>query len=834
MKKRKVKKSVIRLTKVLLAIMMVFTTFTNMPTLVSANDETNAEAGVVETTDATTSEPAQTVPEPEQQVEPAPEVVPQPEEQPAGTPVVEETQPSAPAEPSATPTTQPSETPEGEENKEETPAPTATADAEKDEQAPETSPSALPEETATPTPETTEEAEKLADELVYDVDFDTQEIMEPTKGYVGEEVEVAAMTLTREGYNFLYWYVLNEDGTETQYNPGDKFVLTEGEDKLVAKWEEVVTEVPNDDSESEEVVENEDKVYTVILSHTLNTEYGAYHREDTLTLTEKDFTDGKYDLTKNQFVREGMIISANQNLVISKDDFAKDDLSYLGYENAVYFNINYEIAPGYKVVKPRVLTRSIYIGTLDENTPEINKDDELLVKVVKQDEDGVLLAQNEYIVINKENEQFSFNYDLTDSEGYEILVNDPFRLNENTITAVFDNNDKEVTLTITYKAKEIKYTVKHLFETLDGDFVVDEEKTQELTGKYGELTEAIPYEVNGFTSQEVIQQPIGTTDALTIEIKYDRNTYYLTYNTNGGSYVSKKSAKFEEEITVYNEALTCTKEEHVHTDSCYEDYLFWQELVCGKEEHTHDATCYSTDNVPIKQGYTFTGWYLDPECTTPAAETMQLSADVTVYAGWEASQANFTVVVMKEKYNDDGTETSYVYESSKSYSGTVGTTVNAGDYRNNINISDGNRFYNYDHSTSATVAADGSTVVYLYYKLAEYTITFDLGNQYNSARLTIGGEIYKKAEYKIIVKLGQNISSIYPTVDNIYGVDNFYGWNPTHDNSTYITKRPYVTSDMLPKNSKTVTYDAIYRSGSLYTVNYYLENAENNEYTLSE
>ena len=38
-KRRKVKKSVIRLTKVLLAIMMIFTTFTNMPTLVRATDE---------------------------------------------------------------------------------------------------------------------------------------------------------------------------------------------------------------------------------------------------------------------------------------------------------------------------------------------------------------------------------------------------------------------------------------------------------------------------------------------------------------------------------------------------------------------------------------------------------------------------------------------------------------------------------------------------------------------------------------------------------------------------------------------------------------------------
>ncbi|MCI5774399.1 MAG: InlB B-repeat-containing protein, partial [Erysipelotrichaceae bacterium] len=335
-KRRKVKKSVVRLTKVLLAIMMVFTTFTNMPTLVRATDEANAETEVVEPADATTPEPAEPAPEPEQPAEPAPEVVPQPEEQPAEPPVVEETQPSAPAEPSATPevqpttapTTQPSATPEGEENKEETPAPTATADAEKDEQAPETSPSALPEETATPTPETTEEAEKLADELVYDVDFDTQEIMEPTKGYVGEEVEVAAMTLTREGYNFLYWYVLNEDGTETQYKPGDKFVLTEGEDKLVAKWEEAKPEEYNYTveyvTEDGTVIILEEKTSTeTSVTVTANTEIKDVEGNEYVLVDESTSTQ-EIDLTKTNKVTFNVIAKPVAMMMSPKKDYPEE------------------------------------------------------------------------------------------------------------------------------------------------------------------------------------------------------------------------------------------------------------------------------------------------------------------------------------------------------------------------------------------------------------------------------------------------------------------------------------------------------------------------------
>ena len=38
---------------------------------------------------------------------------------------------------------------------------------------------------------------------------------------------------------------------------------------------------------------------------------------------------------------------------------------------------------------------------------------------------------------------------------------------------------------------------------------------------------------------------------------------------------------------------------------------------------------------PYKDGYIFTGWYLDPECTVKAPNLLIIKSDITVYAGWE-------------------------------------------------------------------------------------------------------------------------------------------------------------------------------------------------------
>ena len=232
MKKRRVKKSVIKFTKALLAIMMIFTTFTNLPTLVEAIDQDNQTQEVQET-------PTETPVVSE-------EIVPQePVEQPvADQPVVDETVVEESVVSSTTPEVVEEPTPTVVEETKET-----TTDKTEDIIEVVEEPKEDDSITAN-NDETIEEPVKVSDTLSYDLGFESETVIDPTEGFVGDMAKVAEMTLTREGYNFLYWYVLNEDGTETVYNPNDDYVLTEAEDKLIAKWEEVASEEVENDLET--------------------------------------------------------------------------------------------------------------------------------------------------------------------------------------------------------------------------------------------------------------------------------------------------------------------------------------------------------------------------------------------------------------------------------------------------------------------------------------------------------------------------------------------------------------------------------------------------------
>ena len=52
--------------------------------------------------------------------------------------------------------------------------------------------------------------------------------------------------------------------------------------------------------------------------------------------------------------------------------------------------------------------------------------------------------------------------------------------------------------------------------------------------------------------------------------------------------------------------------------------------------------------VPVREGYTFEGWYLDEEYQQSFGETMP-DHDLTVYAKWEQQTVNYTVRHYQEK-----------------------------------------------------------------------------------------------------------------------------------------------------------------------------------------
>ena len=80
--------------------------------------------------------------------------------------------------------------------------------------------------------------QKNADRLFYDANGG-EGTMSPSVGKAEEEVTVDENGFTRDGYEFTGWNT-QADGKGKNYEPGDKYTLTDGEDKLFAQWKQVI------------------------------------------------------------------------------------------------------------------------------------------------------------------------------------------------------------------------------------------------------------------------------------------------------------------------------------------------------------------------------------------------------------------------------------------------------------------------------------------------------------------------------------------------------------------------------------------------------------------
>ena len=86
------------------------------------------------------------------------------------------------------------------------------------------------------------------------------------------------------------------------------------------------------------------------------------------------------------------------------------------------------------------------------------------------------------------------------------------------------------------------YTVKHLQQNIaDDNYTLKESETK--TGTVGQLTAASAKSYDGFTAQTVTQATIAASGT-TVEIKYDRNTYTVTFDADGGSTVASQTVRY--------------------------------------------------------------------------------------------------------------------------------------------------------------------------------------------------------------------------------------------------------------------------------------------------
>jgi len=172
---------------------------------------------------------------------------------------------------------------------------------------------------------------------------------------------------------------------------------------------------------------------------------------------------------------------------------------------------------------------------------------------------------------------------------------------------------------------------------------------------------------------------------------------------------------------------------------------------------------------PAQAGYTFDGWYKNADCSDGQEwnfATDTVTGNMTLYAKWVPGNGT---PYMVEHYQQNVENNSYTLAGTETKYGTTGGAINANDIKK--------EYQGFDYVSMdpdpATIAADGNTVVKLYYNRKTYNVTFsvDGSNGSISATNVIGGT---GSTSPVTVKYGGSIT--FTAMPNTgYAVDSWTG-----------------------------------------------------------
>lgn len=322
---------------------------------------------------------------------------------------------------------------------------------------------------------------------------------------------------------------------------------------------------------------------------------------------------------------------------------------------------------------------------------------------------ALAIAEGQYtVVINyvfKGGKQAAPSWTATLAEGSNLkqTVTSPtvvgYKPDQATVDVTVNNITENMTYTVTYYPANVGFTVNHYLQNVaDNNYTLD--KTEEVDGyTESEVGDGLAKTYPGFAALLYNTKAKVAADGSTVvEIYYDRNYYMMSFNLDGGYGVEPIYARYGASVKVEN---------------------------------------------PTKPGYTFNGWEPTVPTTVPAENK-------TYTAKWTPDEtAKVTVVVWGENADDEN----YSYIKSVETTAPVGSTLTAIPSGTNLNM--GTKLWELKRVEQTTVAADGSSVLNVYYDRKEFTLTFKY--DYHSGFLGIG-EGYKKTG-TITAKWGADIGS---------------------------------------------------------------------------
>ena len=243
-------------------------------------------------------------------------------------------------------------------------------------------------------------------------------------------------------------------------------------------------------------------------------------------------------------------------------------------------------------------------------------------------------------------------------------------------------------------------------------------------------------------------------------------------------------------------------------------YTVTYDLNGGQGTTPEPVTGYANTSVTVasgdgfsRPGYTFSGWNDKADGTgTSYAGILILTKNMTLYAQWTPSEnTGYKVEYYFENIEDDD----YTLRDTVDKEGTTGTETNE-----NAPTIDG---FTAQSIEQKTIAADGSTVVKIYYDRNEYTIYYQITGDYFTGKNTEEANGQKYYDIVPNVKFGADIAVITDDMDTEEGYI-WSGWSG-------------LISGTMPANDIHVTGSYSPATDTKYTVNHWLQNIDNDKYT---
>ena len=493
-----------------------------------------------------------------------------------------------------------------------------------------------------------------------------------------------------------------------------------------------------------------------------------------------------------QYIDEGKIIKEEEleeGSIINAPEVTKEGYTFDGW---------YEGEEKYDVYEP--ITRNLIL----ESKYEINK-----YKVRFINEDGSVLQEE------------TLDYGSTPTYKKET----PTKKRTEEYTYEFDKWTPEITKVTSdqeykaiYKATKNKYTVTYIY---------DGEEYHKETVEYGSvITEIQDPTKEGYTftgwytkDNEKVSYPITVTKNITLYSKYEINSYKVSYYNEGKKYIDDQQINYGENALKPNTdpskigytfkywSLKENGEEYKFSTKITKDITLYAVYEINKYTVTYinEGTEYHKETAlygsvitsiqdPIKEGYTFTGWY--NENNEKINHPITVTENITLHSKYEINTYTVSFYHNNEKYVED----QKVNYGESAVKPSIDPTKEDYNFSGWV-IKGTNNKYDFTSTVTKDIELESSFTA-----KPTYTVTFKIGNEVILTENVIEGHkvTSKEAPYKKGYLFDKWYSDEGLTIENnfdekIMGNKTIYGkYNENKHTVTYINEgTTYYTEEVL-------------------------------------